>query len=145
MTMNIDELYNTDLPLTSHKLGLLSDEYFNHVKEIGEIISLNGLEEVEVDEVVIKYAEIKGHGFAFWRLGTVWFEDKPVMIIQNNGYHGFEHVLRTITDEVRYKKMIKYILRFVDVQEVEDLAEPDEYSANVSSFSGNSLEKLLSK
>ena len=70
-----------------------------------------------------------------WELKTVWFDNRPVMIIQNAGREGDDHCHRFVTDKALLTELVLYVTSllpqpesdndttFVDIDEArEDLA-----------------------
>lgn len=49
-------------------------------------------------------------GRRFWRLAAVFFDGEPVMITQNAGREGDDHVHRFIVDAARYGAMVGHLL-----------------------------------
>ena len=80
-----------------------------------------------------------------WRLSTVWFDTKPVMILQNAGREGDDHAQRFITDAELYVEMINYLIsikprKIIDVED-EDVIDPHEdMGSRLTTFYGNSLD-----
>lgn len=52
----------------------------------------------------------------FWRLATVWFDSKPIMIIQNAGREGDDHSKRFITDRQGFLEMCSHIRTLLDLE-----------------------------
>lgn len=77
--------------------------------------------------------EIRAHkyfnfdGRRFWRLATVWFDNKPVMIIQNAGREGDDHRKRFITDPSLFWEMVAHIRTLIKHKEPElkDVVDPE--------------------
>ena len=73
------------------------------------------------------------------RTGTVWFEDKPFMIIQNGGEDGEYDAERYITNVDLYKAAVNYLLElFVQSVEVDidlsDVLDPDLETESFENF-----------
>ncbi|MCY9308843.1 hypothetical protein MOF23_07650 [Bacillus inaquosorum] len=138
--MNAKQIYDMEPREISNELSLLAGFYYNHLPEIEDIPY--GLEQ---DKVSIKiYADYEYDWSRFWRLASVWFEDIPVMIIQNAGRDGDDHRERFITDEKAYENLVSYVKGLIPKEEVNnpDLIDLEEDITGLSEFYGWSLEQL---
>lgn len=79
--------------------------YYNHIPEAGDFAQLADRPRVQVR--VVGYVNINGR--RYWRLATVWFDDKPVMVIQNGGREGDDHSKRFVTDAALLREMADYL------------------------------------
>lgn len=120
-------------------LNMLNESMHSHISEsdINYIPYDTLAPKVEIR--IIKYFEFDYR--RFWRLATVWYEDKPVMIIRNAGREGDDHSSRIITDKAAYVDMIRYIrsLLAIEFQSEDSYKDPNEDIVNLDSFYGNSL------
>ena len=94
------------------------------------------------ERVTIKY--VKHFDFdhrRYWRLATVWFDDKPVMVIQNAGREGDDHAKRFITDAGLFGQMVQYIDAqcAAENEVVVEQLDADLDIDGLDSFYGNSL------
>ena len=103
--MTPQQVYALTSESTTKDLGILQGCYYDHLPEV--VANLYNLEQTRVEIRLIKNFYYDGR--RIWRLGTVWFDDKPVMIIQNAGREGDDHRERFITDVQLYKDMVGYI------------------------------------
>lgn len=102
--------------------------------------------EAEVFEKA-EWIKIKNHGFIqsdyrrYWQLASVWFLDKPVMIIRNAGREGDDRQDRFITDVPLFWQMVAYlqVLKVHRGEPPKDTVNPDKDIPNLTEFYGNSL------
>ena len=125
----IDELLALAPEEVNCDLGVLVGSRSNHVPEaIDEnVIMLWELEKLGNSAIEIKY--YKNHFFdhrRFWRLASVWFENKPFMVIQNAGREGDDYSNRFIIDTDVYSKAILHLKILIASQPVEILQETKE-------------------
>lgn len=129
--MNAKELYALPSESETQDLSYLKGSYYNHVPELGEDWWIeNGN-----DKVVIK--TVKEFNFdyrRFWALRTVWFDEVPVMVIQNAGREGDDHDARYITNETAYREMIVYIKTLIPVEQIEELPDLLDENTDLSSL-----------
>jgi hypothetical protein len=138
-----EELYkislNSDIePI--YDLSYLAPEgsYFNHIRELDpELIRSTGDELTHTTRNhYVKIYLLKNFNFdgrRFWRLGTVFFMDNPVMIIQNAGREGDDHRQVYITNFGTYRDMVEYIYRISRPKRPEFYEQNDEYRSIVKS------------
>lgn len=75
-----------------------------------------------------------------WTLCTVWYEEHPVMIIQNAGREGDDHVARFITARERFIEMCIYLRSLVDIEDSdEDVVSCDKDIPELTDFYSNNL------
>ncbi len=142
--MKPKELYNLQSESETNDLNLLKGMYYNHIKELDldtyyfhdNVLELN-------TKITIKI--LKDFSFdhrRYWRLATVWFNNKPIMIIQNAGREGDDHSKRFITDEKMYLEMVTFIKSLLDreIPEVEDLIDQNTNLIDIDTFYGYSLD-----
>lgn len=135
-----NELYAMTPEEISNDVGRLIGCYYNHIPEIDEY---GNLYHIKTPRIEIKYLKDWCYdGRRVWRLATVWFWDKPVMIIQNAGREGDDHHARFITDPKQYKEMIQYIIALMEIPEpeLEDVYKPDEDIEGLTEFYDQSLD-----
>lgn len=113
---------------------------YNHIKESGlDTIDIVDIDTDRVEIRTIKYFDFDGR--RFWMLATVWFDSKPVMVIQNAGREGDDHAKRYVTDKSALRDMCQYIRSLVPVEEDEsDLVDADEDIPSLTEFYGNELD-----
>jgi len=129
------------------KLDVLRGCYFDHIKEC-ELYENSQLTKVVQERVRIKF--LKDHNFDFrriWRLATVWFDDKPVMVIQNAGREGDDHRTRFITDVSRFNDMCDYIkaLCVTKCSVYTDVVDADSDIENLTYFYGYDLSEITER
>lgn len=122
-------------------LSSLRGCYYDHIREC-ELSDYFDFESIKQDRVEIKF--LKNHNFDYrriWRLATVWFDDKPVMVIQNAGREGDDHRARFITDAPRFNDMCDYIKALCTIKcEVQrDVVDATVDIENLTCFYGNEL------
>lgn len=135
--MTPNEIYKLPVESVETDLSGLIGCYYNHVKESGVEAFVEGAEGVEVR--VIKHFNFDFR--RYWRLATVWFEDKPVMVIQNAGREGDDFSRRVITDQAAFRDLCKYVASLAGVDEPEEteVLAPDADLDQWDEFYGNSL------
>lgn len=103
--------------------------YYDHVPEAGDYPRLQEASRVRVD--VVGY--IRFDPERFWRLATVWFDAKPVMVIQNVGRGGNDYSKRFVTDVPLYLETADYL---------KEKQEPEIVGAVPLSYAGDDLVKF---
>lgn len=142
--MKINELYAMEPKKVTRELGYLSGFRFDHIPELTNqfyVDSYWGLEEKN-EKVEIRYhMDHCFDGRRVWVLASVWYEDKPVMVIQNAGREGDDHYARYVTDKDAYDSMISYIVSLLetDFKIEKDLYDADEDIKDVTHFYGHDL------
>lgn len=113
--------------------------YYNHLEEAGDVNNLPG----PPDDYLVEVQYIKNHCFdgrRTWTLATVWFKDKPVMVIQNAGREGDDHYERFITDAVLFKEMVDHIKSLKEQDEpLMGVVDLDQDNPALTSFYGYDL------
>ncbi len=141
------ELYDAKPESVSNELRTLFGSYYNHVEESG----LQGgdiLWDKTSDRVEIRC--LKDFSFdsrRFWRLATVWFDKRPVMVIQNAGREGDDHRRRIITDEDGFIGLCMHLitLRTPKVRPTSVVVLPTDEVEGLTEFYGNSLDGLFER
>lgn len=80
-----------------------------HVQHVPERFGWAAPRVILKESAQVEIRLIKHHDFderRFWRLATVWYKKKPVMVIQNAGREGDDFVRRYITDAVQFTNEI---------------------------------------
>lgn len=134
--MTANEIYALTPESTTHALWDLSGCYYNHVAEAGDSSEWNSKETTRITVKTIKYFNFDGR--RIWRLSTVWFDEKPVMIIQNAGREGDDHRERFITDKSLFCEMVTHIRSLAGV-EVLEVLDPEKDSPDLTKFYGYEL------
>jgi hypothetical protein len=80
------------------------------------------------------YEDYSFDGRRIWVLGSVWFDDQPVLIFQNAGREGRDHSARYITDPTRYWAMLGYLQSLVI--STSDTLDPDVNCYELTDFYG---------
>lgn len=131
------EIYEMVPERVDTDLTWISGCYYNHIPEI-EWYSVKSQDQDRVKFKTIKFHDYDGR--RFWLLGTVWFDDKPVMIVQNAGREGDDHAERFITDFNTYREMVGYIASLIEIEV--DEAQPvdiDTPNRKLTTFYNGSL------
>lgn len=134
-------LYERAPESADRDLTILVGCYYNHIPE-ASIDYYGQIYGVQQERVEIRYYKrFNFDGRRFWALASVWFDDAPVMIIQNAGREGDDHAARFITDPEQYTSMVHFIasLRQVKLDEVKDVVKATD-DLPLESFYGNSLD-----
>lgn len=148
--MSPNDLY----AMTPQKVSYATDDlfgcYYNHVPEVVEdIASKLRFKEFPQDPARLEIRYVQHHDFdfcRFWRLATVWFDGKPVMVLQNAGREGDDWARRIVTDGALYKEMLAYIWTFAMLELKKDasavsvaVVDPAADYKNIESFYGYGL------
>lgn len=116
---------------------------YNHIGDDIDVWSLAGINISTRIEVRV-YKDFNFDGRRFWRLASVWFDNTPVMILQNAGREGDDYVGRIITDDQYFTYMMRHIrslFRYsADSEFVGDVHDPDEDYPALDNFYGNNLD-----
>lgn len=124
----LNEVFALPSEEETHDLGALypGDGYTCHVPEIEWLT--RGLHGVTSARVLIKTHQcIYQDHRRFWALRSVWFDGKPIMLLQNAGREGDDHRKRYITDLAAYLEMVNHIHSLVEVQ-----LEQETFESNVT-------------
>lgn len=140
--MTPNQLYQRTPTKTDHFIKQLKGFYYDHVPEIkGELPIDDPSKKVEVRY----YKDFNFDTRRYWLLASVWFEDKPVMIIQNAGREGDDHAASFITDDAQYRAMIGHLATIQKHDDIKDRSvNPDTDIPKLTSFYGNELEGYFS-
>lgn len=118
--MNIEQLYDVIPKEVSYTLGYLENSamWNSLLPEIEDTSNLWLIPEGANTKVEIRTIhEHQVDSRRYWLLRSIWFEDKPVMIAQNAGREGDDHIKTFITDKERYMSMIGYIEGLIKEQD----------------------------
>jgi hypothetical protein len=150
--MTPNELYAREPEKTGKDLSILVGFYYNHLKEIDCLPYYDiELDSEKNTRITIKYyKDFDFDGRRFWLLASVWFDDKPIMIIQNAGREGDDHHRRIITDASGYADMVKYVAHNLIIAKAFDQVEantydPDADVEDLDSFYGNRLDGYFAR
>ena len=143
--MKPTDLYYRPFESKHNTLGHLKGFYYDHLPEIEH--DLWGIESEKNEKVTIKeYRNFDFDGRRYWLLASVWYENNPIMIIQNAGREGDDHRRRFVTDKEKYKEMIKYIRTLLESEEeIEDYFDPNEDIQGLDSFYGHTLDGVFKR
>ena len=129
---NPNDIYRLTPESISNNLEYIANPYFNHVSETIHDFSLfhvirSDQIEIRIISEVVKYhrSEVVKYHRIVWRLATVWFDNKPVMVIQNAGKYGHEHSKKFVTDRKTYKRMCDHIKELISIENEDDIKEID--------------------
>jgi len=143
--MTPNQLYQRTPIHTETFLSILKANWhhYNHIPEIhGDLPPADPNKKIEVRY----YKDFHFDMRRYWALASVWFEGKPVMVIQNAGREGDDHSKRFITDKGQYQLMIEYLATLQKSDEFisePDLVSPNEEVKNLTSFYGNELDGIF--
>ena len=99
------ELYALEPQERTHTLGHLNGFYFKHVPEVDRLPPEDLGKRIE-----IRWAKYHNLDYRrYWALGSIWFDGRPFMIIQNAGREGDDHYRRFITDDDTYREAARYL------------------------------------
>lgn len=136
--MTANEIYQLPTTDTSHDLYHLAGCYYNHLPEAGgdsgEWVCLK-TKRIEVR--IVKDFDYDGR--RFWKLATVWFDDEPVMIIQNAGREGDDHAARYVTNVAALGFMASHVRSLVQTTDKIDIINPAADMPELTNFYGQSL------
>lgn len=138
------DLYRMEPQDISRSIGKLHGSNYDHLEELTRklnVFSYYGLEDANEKVEIRYYAHYFFDERREWRLASVWFEDKPVMIIQNAGREGDDHARRYITDENAFKQMLDYIEFIIQEGEEDpiDVVSEDDDIEELDTFYGHTL------
>lgn len=140
-----NDIYALPVQEVDRSPHILTGCYYNHLEGSGihEWECQWGVQESDRLEIRIhKFFDFDGR--RFWRLATVWLDNKPVMIIQNAGREGDDHERRFITNIPGFRAMARHLrtlLNLPDNEPLEDVVEPDQpLGRPLIDFYGNALD-----
>ncbi|KZX78238.1 hypothetical protein A3715_10245 [Oleiphilus sp. HI0009] len=131
-----NDLYKMTPESISYDPSCLEGFSYSHIPEVPDGLRLFDLE----DYKKIKLCYLKDFNFDHrrcWRLATVWFEEKPVMVIQNSGREGDDFSKRFITDMEAYKEMVRFIKYELEEHDTRDCVGAEEDIKGLTEFSGH--------
>ena len=136
------ELYNRVPESENSEICSLIGCYYNHIPQLDDSFSWSLPADDPNKRVIIKCYKNFAFDFRrFWRLASVWFDEKPVMIIQNAGREGDDHSARFVTDAETYRAMVSYLASLANVQFEKINVVPLDVDINgLTEFYGNSLD-----
>lgn len=159
------ELYQRPTQYISYNPQELVGCYYNHVPEISD--SFAGVpwldhrepnkappEGLTPERARFEYRIIKHFDFdyrRYWRLATVWFDNRPVMITRNAGREGDDHRSRFVTcSSTLYIDLIKYLTDLIMEHNtytpaIEDFVGINTDVPTLTEFYGNSLDGYFEK
>jgi len=140
--MTPNQLYQRAPVKTDHYIKQLKGTYYDHIPEInGDLPFIDMARKIEVRY----YKDFTFDVRRYWLLASIWFEGKPVMIIQNAGREGDDHAASFITDMEQYQAMIGHLATLQKHDDIKDrTTDPDTDVPNLTSFYDNELEGYFS-
>ncbi|HCH9337301.1 TPA: hypothetical protein PNO69_004497 [Salmonella enterica] len=106
------EVYQLPSQSETNELWSLKGYYYDFLPEIGdELYSIKPEDNKRLKIKVLKEFDFDGR--RFWRLQTLWIDNKPVMIMQNAGREGDDHRKRFITNKELYKEVVSYVRELI--------------------------------
>lgn len=110
------EVYALPYESETNELWSLKGCYYDFLPEIDDsLYSVNPEENTRLKIKVLKDFDFDGR--RFWRLQTLWFDDKPVMIMQNAGREGDDHRERFVTNKQLYLEVVEYVRKLIGQEE----------------------------
>lgn len=133
-----NDLYAMTPESINKDVGELKGFYYDHLPEIEENLwDINNKNEL-VEIKVLKDFDFDGR--RCWTLRTVWFNNKPVMVIQNAGREGDDHRERFVTNKKKLNEMVCYLKSLQDVADYCEEVDADVKYKCLTSFYGNDLD-----
>lgn len=123
--------------------------YYDHLRGLGidqYACEWSQCESERMEIRIIKFFDFDGR--RFWRLATVWLDNKPIMVIQNAGREGDDHEERFITDPDGFRELGQHLRTILKMREepLEDVVKPDEVlGRKLIDFYGNSLDSYFER
>lgn len=74
-----------------------------------------------------------------WTLQTVWFDGRPVMVVNSSGRDGDEYHERWITDVVQFSKLLTWLQRFIPRTEITGYVNLEAVIPAMTEFYGSSI------
>lgn len=74
-----------------------------------------------------------------WTLQTVWFDDKPVMVVTSSGRDGDEYHDRWITDGAAFHDLVRFLHSFVKEDAPTDFVEASAKIPAMTEFYGHTI------
>ena len=137
--MKPSEIYSMTPEEVYHSASYVAGCYYNHVPEVDTYaLDWDKVEESKRLEVRC-YKHIQIDHRRYWNISGIFFDGKPVMITQNAGREGDDHVDRFITDVEEYKKMVSFLQSMCIEEGIEDVVNIDDDISNLGFFYGYSL------
>jgi hypothetical protein len=129
-----NDIYNAPVLSSRTALWTLTDGWHRHLEELPD----GFLDDIEQDQVLLKiHVDEDLDGERCIQIGSVWFQDHPVMIYRHAGRGGHDQYGRFITDPVRFEQMISYLRSLKQQVEPEyNVYDPNEPSLDLTYFYG---------
>lgn len=142
--MKPSELYARKEERRDHRIAVLGcNKWETRHRHIPEI-EFDLLESDPNSRITIRYyKDFCFDGRRIWRMASVWYGDRPVMIIRNAGREGDDHHSRFVTDEALYGEMVEYLHTLAlpsAKRPPEDLVDPETDIPDLESFYGWALD-----
>jgi len=112
--------------------------YYNYIPEIDGYSNYKPSDRIQIHI----YKDFDFDGRRFWRLASIWLDNKPVMIVQNAGREGDDHTNRFITDHKQYVNLVSLLLSLQISEEIEhsDIIDPNKEDPSITFFYGCDLD-----
>ena len=108
------DLYALEPERRDRDLSILKGCYYDHLPELTDGFYLF---EYTAERVEIRYyKDFDIDGNRLWRLASVFFDGKPVMILQNAGRAGDDHARRLITDLDQYYRLVFHLRTYFNTE-----------------------------
>jgi len=138
------DIYAMPVKQTERDLSVLVGCHYNHIPEAAQYHwDLDFSKNARAELRVVEWFNFDGR--RFWLLGSVWFDDKPVMVIQNAGREGDDHRMRFVTDMKTYGEMIGYLCSLRKMGDLQSdhadtrWVKPDQDCGDLTEFYGDRL------
>lgn len=140
-----NQLYKRTPEKVTHDVTHLSGCYYNHVIEVCDDFQFHSCD-IKTDRVEIRF--LKDFHFdhrRVWQLATVWFDLKPVMVIQNAGREGDDYHARFITDPKTFSEMCSHLRQLiaVDAMAIPNIYDADAEVPGLTDFYNNDLDGIF--
>lgn len=90
----------------------------NHLSELGAWCFEEQVASLLINKTCerIKVHVYKDHPYdqrRLWRLGVIYFDNRPVMVVQNAGREGSDHFERFIINKENYVSLLKHLINYI--------------------------------
>jgi hypothetical protein len=125
---------------------VLRDEWFPEIDSTMTHID-ESLEQLEEDKrLVLKELLNKNYdGERIAVMYSIWFDGRPVAVVQNAGRSGRDHAARWVTDTDAYAALLAYLLTFSRPNDTRDITDPNVelYEEEICHFYGTDFAQEL--
>lgn len=144
------DLYAMPVEGVRHDLHDLAGCYYNHIPEVPDLHTASFKNYAEWSSPRVEIRTIRRVDFdprRYWELATVWFDKRPVMVIQNAGREGDDHAQRFITDPEAYRELVGHIASLLPIDDPDgsDVVDPNETRSDLTTFYGDDLRTVSAR